>query len=199
MATTNKCQGTVHTTQCATVPPSPELQALIDKANDKRSIWTKTGDFFSGAWEGTKRVAEASWNDPGNTGIGVAKGVGNLPSDLWNLAVLGSKYVGPIPQAMQVDALNYAALQTYQRGDTATANALAGRASQMMQAGYASDIFELKGDAQKGGSVLSMLVPIGAIAKGAGTAAKVARGGKALDTATDVTRAADTAARRTRS
>ena len=56
----------------------------------------------------------------------------------------------------------------------------------MMQAGYASDIFELKGDAQKGGSVLSMLVPVGAIAKGAGTAAKVARGGKALDTAADV-------------
>ena len=91
MTTSNKCQGTVHTTQCATVPPSAELQTLIDKANDKRSIWTKTGDFFSGAWEGTKRVAEASWNDPGNTGIGVAKGVGNLPTDVWNLLVLGSK------------------------------------------------------------------------------------------------------------
>ena len=189
MTITNKCQGTVHTTQCATVPPSPQLQALLDKANDKRSFWTKAGNFFSGAWEGTKRVADASWNDPGNTAVGVAKGVGNLPSDLWNLAVLGSKYAGPIPQAMQADALNYAALQTYQRGDTATANALAGRASEMMQAGYASDIFEIKGDAQKGGSVLSMLVPVGAIAKGAGTAAKVVRGTKALDTAADAANA----------
>ena len=87
---------------------------------------------------------------------------------------------------MQADALNHGALQAYRGGDTATANALAGRASEMMQAGYASDIFELKGDAQKGGSVLSMLVPVGAIAKSAGTAAKVARGTKALDTAADV-------------
>ncbi len=181
MTTSNKCQGTIHTAKCATEPPSPQLQALIDKAKDKRSLWDKTGEFFTGAWESTKRIAEASWNDPCNTGIGVAKGVGNLPSDLWNLLVLGSKYAGPIPQAMQADALNYAALQTYQRGDTATANALAGRASQMMQAGYASDIFEITGDAQKGGSMLPMLIPVGAFAEGASAAAKVVRGVKELE------------------
>lgn len=193
MTITNKCQGTIHTCKVEFVAPSPQLQALIDKANDKRSAWTKTKDFFSSAWDGTKRVAQASWDDPGNTGIGVAKGVGNLPSDLWNLLVLGSKYSGPIPQALQADALNYGALQAYQGGDTATANAMAGRASEMMSAGYASDIFEIKGDAQQGGSVLSMLIPVGAVAKGAGTAAKVVRGGNALDTAADAAKVGNAA------
>ena len=197
MTTSNKCQGTIHTMRCSPEQPSPELQALIDKANDQRSLWAKTADFFSGAWDGTKRIAEASWNDPGSTAVGVAKGVGNLPTDVWNLLVLGSKYSGPIPPALQADTLNYAAMQSYQRGDIATANAMAGRASQMMQAGYASDFFELKGDAEKGGGVLSMLVPVGAIAKGAGAAAKAVRGVKTLDAAADVAKvgkAADGAA-----
>jgi hypothetical protein len=191
MTTPNKCKGTVHTTMCE--GPNPQLQALIKKANDKRSLWTKTKDFFSGAWDGTKRIYEASKNDLGDTGIGFLKGVGNLPTDVWNLAVLGSKYVGPIPPALQADTLNYAAMQAYQGGNTAAANAFATRADEMMNAGYASDLFEVKGDAEKGGAIGSMVVPFGAIAKGATTAAKALRAGKTADTAADAAKTAKTA------
>lgn len=193
MATSNKSQGTIHSGQVGYTAPNPQLQALIDKANDKRSVWTKTKDFFSGAWDSNKRIAEASKNDLGNTAIGVAKGVGNLPSDVWNLLVLGSKYTGPIPAAVQADVLNYSALQAYQGGDTTTANAFAVRASEMMSSGYASDIFEIKGDAQKGGAILSMAVPVGALAKGAGTAAKAVRTTKTADAAADAAKGADAA------
>jgi hypothetical protein len=170
--------------------PNAELQALIDEANDKRSLLDNTGDFFSGAWDGTKRVAGAMWDNPGDTGIGVLKGIGNLPSDLWNLAVMGSKYTGPLSPAMQSSMLNNAAMQAYQAGNIAQANAMASRASQLMSSGYVGDIFTLTNDAQKGGSFLSMLVPVGAVVKGAGAAAKVVRAG---DTAADMTKAAGAA------
>ncbi len=179
------------TSQAEPSKPNPELQALIDKANDKRSLLGKTGDFFSGAWDGTKRVAGAMWDNPGDTGIGVLKGLGNLPSDLWNLAVMGSKYSGPLSPAMQSEMLNHAAMQAYQSGNTALANTMASRGSQIMSSGYVGDIFELTNDAQKGGAFLSMVVPVGAVVKGVGTAAKVAR---TADAAADLTKAADAAA-----
>lgn len=168
--------------------PNDALQTLIDKAEDKRSWWQKTKDFTGSAWESTKRIADASWNDPENTALGVLKGVGNLPSDLWNLAVLASKYQGPVSPALMSDALQQSALQAYQAGNTMLANALATQASEIMSTGYIGDIFELTGDAQTGGSVLSMLVPVGTIAKGLGTAGKAARGMKAADIVADAAR-----------
>lgn len=176
--------------------PNPQLQALIDTAADNRSLWQKTGDFFSGAWDGTKRIAGASWDSPGDTGIGVLKGIGNLPSDLWNLGVLGTKYSSPLglpSQAMMAGQLEGAALAAYQAGNVAQANALASRASEMMSSGYVGDIFTLTNDAQKGGSFLSMVVPVGAAAKGLGTAANVVRGTKAADAGADIVRSADAA------
>ncbi|UKE46265.1 HNH endonuclease [Xanthomonas cerealis] len=177
--------------------PNAELQALLDEDNDQRSWWQKTKDAASGAWDSTERIAEASWNNPADTGVGVLKGIGNLPSDLWNLGVVGSKYatVGGIPStAMVADSLNRAARAAYRAGDIAKANALAGRAGEMMSSGYVDDFFELKNDAQKGGSFLSMFVPVGTVAKGAGALGKAARGARALDEAADAARGLDAAA-----
>jgi len=157
--------------------PSPALQALIDRANDDRSLWQRSGDFLSGAWDATRRVAGASVDSPGQTLIGVLKGLGNLPTDLWNLAVLGGKYTtGPMPPpALRAAMIERAALQAHLAGDAALANELANRAAEMMSEGYADDLFELKNDAQLGGSILSMAVPVGAAVKGGGA---VARGGR---------------------
>ncbi|WP_165495966.1 DNA/RNA non-specific endonuclease [Phytopseudomonas daroniae] len=175
---------------------NPELQALLDAEADERSLWQKTKDFGSGAWSSAQRIADASADDPLDTGIGVLKGIGNLPTDLWNLGVLASKYssAAGLPSiAMRADAMEKAALAAHQAGDLAKANELASQASQMMASGYADDLFELTSDAQTGGSVLSMLIPVGAAAKGAGTLGKAARGTRALDAAADTARAADVA------
>lgn len=170
--------------------PSQALQALIDRANDDRSLWQRSGDFLSGAWDATRRVAGASVDSPGQTLIGVLKGLGNLPTDLWNLAVLGSKYsAGPMPPpALRAAMIERAALQAHLAGDAGLANELADRAAEMMSEGYADDLFELKNDAQLGGSILSMAVPVGAAVKGAGTAGRAGRAASAGDTAGDAAR-----------
>ena len=165
--------------------PNAELQALLDKAADKRSLWEKTRDGASGLWDSAKRIGQASLDSPGQTGIGVLKGLGNLPTDLWNLAVLGSKYTGPLSPSVQSQVMNQAALQAYQGGNTALANQLASKASEVMSSGYVSDLFTASNAAQQGGMIGSMLVPVGAVVKGASAVAKVAKGAKALDTAAD--------------
>lgn len=165
--------------------PNAELQALLDKAADKRSLWEKTRDGASGLWDGAKNLAQASLDSPGQAGIGVLKGLGNLPTDLWNLAVLGSKYTGPLSPAVQSQMMNQAALQAYQGGNTALANQLTSKASEMMSSGYVSDMFTASNAAQQGGMIGSMLVPVGAVVKGASAVAKVAKGTKAMDTAAD--------------
>lgn len=175
---------------------NPELQALLDAEADERSLWEKTKDFGSGAWSSTKRIAGASADDPLDTGVGVLKGIGNLPTDLWNLGVVASKYtsVAGMPTiATRADAMQKAAVAAHQAGDLAKANELASQASQMMSAGYADDLFELTSDAQRGGAVASMVIPLGAAAKGAGTLGKVARGGRALEATADSARAANVA------
>ncbi|WP_165497340.1 DNA/RNA non-specific endonuclease [Phytopseudomonas dryadis] len=176
---------------------NPELQALLDAEADERSLWQKTKDFGSGAWSSAQRIAGASADDPLDTGVGVLKGIGNLPTDLWNLGVMASKYssaAGIPPIALRAHAMEKAALAAHQAGDLTKANELASQASQMMNAGYAGDLFELTSDAQTGGSVLSMFIPVGAAAKGAGTLGKAARGTRALDATADTARAADVAA-----
>ncbi|WP_165493584.1 PAAR domain-containing protein [Phytopseudomonas daroniae] len=167
---------------------NPELQALLDAEADERSLWQKTKDFGSGAWSSAQRIAGASADDPLDTGIGVLKGIGNLPTDLWNLGVLASKYssAAGLPSiAMRADAMEKAALAAHQAGDLAKANELASQASQMMASGYADDLFELTSDAQTGGSVLSMFIPGSVVVKGASRAGKAVRGAHALDSAVD--------------
>ncbi|TBU96081.1 HNH endonuclease [Phytopseudomonas dryadis] len=173
---------------------NPELQALLDAEADERSLWQKTKDFGSSAWSSTQRIAGASADDPLDTGVGVLKGIGNLPTDLWNLGVMASKYssaAGIPPIALRAHAMEKAALAAHQAGDLTKANELASQASQMMNAGYAGDLFELTSDAQTGGSVLSMFIPGSVVVKGASRAGKAAR---VMDTAADTARGADVAA-----
>lgn len=175
---------------------NPELQALLDAEADERSLWEKTKDFGSGAWSSTKRIAEASADDPLDTGVGVLKGIGNLPTDLWNLGVMASKYssaAGIPPIALRAHAMEKAALAAHQAGDLAKANELARQASQMMSSGYADDLFELTSDAQRGGAIASMAIPFGAAAKGAGALGKAARGARAIDETADIAKAGDAA------
>ncbi|SHL34689.1 DUF4150 domain-containing protein [Phytopseudomonas punonensis] len=173
---------------------NPELQALLDAEADERSLWEKTKDFGSGAWSSTKRIAEASVDDPLDTGVGVLKGIGNLPTDLWNLGVMASKYstaAGIPPIALRAQVMEKAALAAHQAGDLTKANELASQASKMMNAGYAGDLFELTSDAQTGGSVLSMFIPGSVVVKGASRAGKAARGVRVLDEAADAEKAVD--------
>lgn len=172
---------------------NPELQALLDAEADERSLWEKTKDFGSGAWSSTKRIAGASADDPLDTGVGILKGIGNLPTDLWNLGVMASKYTavaGIPPVAVRANAMEKAAVAAHQAGDLAKANELARQASQLMSAGTTGDLFELTSDAQKGGSVLSMFIPGSVVVKGASRAGKAVR---VLETAADATRGADVA------
>ncbi len=183
--------------QAADKEANPELQALLDAEADERSLWQKTKDFGSGAWSSTKRIAEASADDPLDTGVGVLKGIGNLPTDLWNLGVVGSKYTsvaGIPPVAVRANAMEKAAVAAHQAGDLAKANELARQASQMMSSGYADDLFELTSDAQTGGSVLSMFIPGSVVVKGASRASKAVRGIEAVDTLADTARGAEGAA-----
>ncbi|SDH17232.1 protein of unknown function [Pseudomonas flavescens] len=176
---------------------NPELQALLDAEADERSLWEKTKDFGSGAWSSTKRIAEASADDPLDTGVGILKGIGNLPTDLWNLGVMASKYssaAGIPPIALRAQAMEKAALAAHQAGDLARANELASEASKMMNAGYAEDLFELNSDAQQGGSFLSMLIPGSVVVKGASRAGKAVRGIEAVGAIADTARGAKGAA-----
>lgn len=175
--------------------PNEAMQALLDAEADERSFWQKTKDLGSGLVEGAKRLGSASAADPLDTGVGVLKGLGNLPTDLWNLGIMGSKYVGPgVSVATVAGGMEKAAMQAYKAGDVARANALAGRANELMNAGYADDLFELTSDAQRGGAILSMVVPVGGIVKGVGTGAKAIRGADAIADVAKGTRAVDAAA-----
>lgn len=155
--------------------PNAELQALIDKANDP-TPW------YERAWNTTKKLgtvlgnqAEAAQNDPGEAGIGLLKGLGNMiTSDLWNLAVMAAKAQNHT--GLMVAIMNSQALQMANAGDIAGANAMAAAAREKEEFGYVGDLFELKNDAQKFGSLSSILVPVGTIAKTVTSAAKLGRG-----------------------
>jgi hypothetical protein len=114
-----------------------------------------------------------------------------LPSDCYNLANYLSKNVS-FGHAIQQRQLEKAAITAFQEGDTASANRLANEAAEMTTSGYVEDIFKLENEAQKRGSFLSMLVPVGTILKGLGAAAKVFRGAKALDASADAAKIAST-------
>ncbi|WP_339616358.1 hypothetical protein [uncultured Gilvimarinus sp.] len=170
--------------------PNEHLQTLIDESEDERSYWQRTKEGAASAWNSTQRIAEASWDNPGEFGKGVLKGVGNLPSDLWNLAVTASKAQnGKIAYSYLLDKM---ALFNYEDGNLARANSLASQSASILESGIVGDIFELDNDAQTGGSIASILVPVGTIVKAPASVAKGARGRKALDTAADTAKIADT-------
>jgi hypothetical protein len=175
------------------VPPNEELQELLEAREDTRTWWEKTEDWGNGAWKSVKQMAGAVVDNPGDAGIGILKGLGNLPSDIANLCVMAGKQ-SPPGQLMEnmARAMDAQALAAFDAADVAMANALAKFAANIRNSGYVDDIFELKGDAQKGGSVLSMFVPFGGAVKAvrAATKAKVAKTTKVAKTATTATKAA---------
>ena len=177
--------------------PNEHLQALIDQNNDDRSLWQRTKDGAASAWDSTKRIANASWENPGEFGKGLAKGIGNLPSDIANLAVEGIKSGGgfnPLNLNNYAKLLDYQAINAYEAGNIASANAMASRANSIREFGQVGDIFEITNDAQKGGSFASIFVPLGTLVKAPAAAAKGMRAAKTVDTAADTTKAADAAA-----
>jgi len=171
--------------------PNEHLQALIDKANDDRSLWQRTKDGAASAWDSTKRIADASWENPGEFGKGVLKGVGNLPSDLANLAVEGVKNNTGLNN--YANLLDYQAMSAYEAGNIASANTMAGQANSIREFGQVNDIFEIKNDAQKGGSIASIFVPLGTVVKAGAGAAKISKAAKTVDAAADAAKASDVA------
>jgi hypothetical protein len=172
--------------------PNEALQALLDAEQ------STLGDFASNAWDSLKRMGSAMRENPGEALIGVGKGVLNLPTDLVNLLSMSG---GGLPILMQARQManqvaynnNLAALEAYKAGDLAKANELAASAESIKNFGYVGDLFELENDAQKGGAIASIFVPLGGVVKAAGGAAKVGRGAKVVDAATDAVKGADAA------
>jgi hypothetical protein len=172
--------------------PNEHLQALIKEAEDERSVWQRTKDGASSAWDGTKRVAQASWENPDEFGKGVLKGVGNLPSDLANLVVEGVKNgVGsPLSLNNYAKFLDYQAMQAYEAGNISNANMFAKQASSIREFGQVGNIFDLNNDAQQGGSIASIFIPLGTLVKAGAGAAKITKATKTLDSAADANKAA---------
>jgi hypothetical protein len=169
-------------------PVNENLAALLAERADTRGILEKAGNWVSGAWEGTKRLAGAVKADPGEAAWGVAKGVGNMfSSDLVNLGVFATKKGTPVGQLMEAyaDNLNRQALSAYDAGDAAQANRLASQAAEIKDSGYVPDLFALKNDAQKGGAILSVLAPVGTAVKVLGGAAKMTKGVKGAEAVAD--------------
>lgn len=175
--------------------PNEQLQALIDKANDERSLWQRTKDGAASAWESSKRIANASWENPGEFGKGLLKGVGNLPSDIAGLVVEGAKsgFGSPLSLNNYASLLDYRAMSAYEAGNIANANAMASRASSIREFGQVGDIFEITNDAQQGGSFASIFIPLGTLVKAPAAAAKGMRTAKTVDSVADTTKAADLA------
>jgi hypothetical protein len=187
--------------------PNAALQALLDAEQDTRSFWEdprsfweKAGDFVgnfvSNAWDSLKRMGAAMVESPGDAVIGLLKGVGNLPTDLINLAGMAA-HASPIGQLANLvaDSNNRAALEAYKTGDLTKANELATTAAKIKDFGHVGDLFKLENDAQKGGAIVSIFVPVGAVVKAVGGAAKVAKGAKVvkgIDTTADFVKGADT-------
>lgn len=171
--------------------PNEHLQALIDKTNDDRSLWQRTKDGAASAWDSTKRIADASWENPGEFGKGVLKGVGNLPSDLANLAVEGVKNNTGLNN--YANLLDYQAMSAYEAGNMTSANTMARQANSIREFGQVNDIFEIKNDAQKGGAIASIFVPLGTVVKAGAGAAKISKAAKTVDAAADAAKASDVA------
>jgi hypothetical protein len=85
-------------------------------------------------------------------------------------------------------------MSAYEAGNIAQANSMANQANSIREFGNVGDIFELKNDAQKGGSFASIFVPLGTLVKAPAAAAKGMRAAKTVDAVADTTKVADSAA-----
>lgn len=160
--------------------PGVALQKLIDRDSDPRSFLQKTGDFAIGVLGGAARLTDAMRSDPGDALIGVGKGVGNLPTDIWNSLVSASKYQVDetgltVPVGIEATRKNLEAMDAYRAGDIGKANRLADDAEQMMQFGHVPDPFTPTNDAQQGGTLASAVLPWGAVLKGVGIVGKIGK------------------------
>lgn len=159
--------------------PNDALKALLEAEKERQEVpwyqraWNKTTSVVGGIG----KSIGAAWSDPGQAGIGFLKGVGNTPGDLWNLVVMAGK--SPIPG----DVMDKQAISLANEGKIAEANALANQAREYREFGTVGDLFTLDNPAQKGGSLATILIPVGTVVKGASTLAKT---GKAVSTVSKV-------------
>jgi hypothetical protein len=155
--------------------PNAALQALLDKEDDPTPWYEK-------AWNTTKTVAnkgrnevEAVTNNPTESLKGVGKGLVNtFTSDLWNVAVAIAK--SQSGDGLLEDMFNAHAVSLAQAGDIVNANKYAQSAQKIAESGHVGALLKLSNDAQKGGSLLSALVPAGAGLNGMTAATGAMRG-----------------------
>jgi YD repeat-containing protein len=153
--------------------PNAHLQALIDKANDERSLWDK----LKGQWDLEKRFLGAAVKDPNSVLSGGIKGVVNMSADLLNFVNYCAKFVNfswsaLVDEGLVLSTAGYAsklkdmAIGAYKAGDIAKANKLASKAGNLM-----SDPFEtlpMHNEAEQVGASMASVLPVGAaLSKGA--------------------------------
>jgi hypothetical protein len=137
------------------------------------------------------RSLELPPQPPEKMGKGLAKGIGNLPSDIANLASEGIK--NQLGVNNYAKFLDYQAMSAYEAGNIAQANSMANQANSIREFGSVGDIFKIENDAQKGGAFSSIFIPLGTLVKAGAGASKIVKAEKALDTASNTTRTANIA------
>ncbi|MDR0780001.1 MAG: hypothetical protein LBF16_04810, partial [Pseudomonadales bacterium] len=168
------------------------LQTVIDLIKDPSSLGEKVTNAAADTAKAVSQALSASASSVLNLDLGILKGLGNLPTDAWNLAVTAGKYlVGAMSEASTLDAR---ALAAYNSGNAKLANTLAAQAEQLRAKGLVAGPFTLDNTAQKVGSLVSAVVPIGEVVKAAGVVGKTVQGAdKLVDAAKVVNEAADVA------
>ncbi|MDI1451767.1 hypothetical protein [Polyangium sp. 6x1] len=160
--------------------PNEALQAMLDK---EKVPW------YQRAWEATKgavRSVIAAELNPIDGFIGVVKGLVNMvSSDLWNLAVMLSKQ--QTGMSMLTDLQESQALRLAHEGRIAEANEIASRVAQFRQWGMVGDLWAPSNEAQRGGALLSVFVPVGGLVK---VVTGTARGIKGVAVAEDLSQLA---------
>ncbi|MDR0781276.1 MAG: hypothetical protein LBF16_11380, partial [Pseudomonadales bacterium] len=167
------------------------VQTVIDLIKDPSSLGEKVTNAAASTAEAITQLADASANGVVNLDLGLLKGLGNLPGDLFNFVVATFKYGSGFMGV--VNTIEEHALAAYNDGDVAQANKLAAQAELLREKWQVDDLFTLDNTAQKIGSLLSAVVPIAEVAKVAGVVGKAAQeADKLVDTAKVVDEAGDT-------
>jgi RHS repeat-associated protein len=156
--------------------PNAHLQALIDKANDERSLWDKIKNYplldkLKGQLGVEKSFPGTVVKDPNSFLSGGIKGLVNMPADVANFVNFCAKFVNfswsaLVDEGLVLSTAGYAsklkdmAISAYKAGDIAKANALASKAGNLM-----SDPFQplpLHNEAEQIGASMASVVPVGA-------------------------------------
>ena len=160
--------------------PNAALQALLDKEADATPWYEKAWSAAKAIGSKVKGELTAVVQDPGEAAKGVGKGLVNtFTSDLWNLAVSTAKSQSGV--GLLEDMLNAKAVLLAQAGDITRANQYADSAQKIAHSGHVEDLLSLNNDAQKGGALLSVFVPVGTAVKGVTAIAGAARSVKAAE------------------